>query len=62
MFRESAHSIARGDEADRRFPLILTSAKTPVYCHSQHRNLPRLRRTLPEPIVEINPATAASRE
>jgi anaerobic selenocysteine-containing dehydrogenase len=62
VFREPAHSVARGDKADRRFPLVLTSAKTPVYCHSQHRNLPRLRRALPEPIVEINPTTAASRE
>jgi anaerobic selenocysteine-containing dehydrogenase len=47
--------------ADTDFPLILTSAKTPLYCHSQHRNLPRLRRTLPDPIVEMNPATAAAR-
>jgi len=62
VFREPAHSVAQGDKADRRFPLVLTSAKSPVYCHSQHRNLPRLRRALPEPIVEINPTTAASRD
>jgi len=61
VFREPAHSVAGGENADPRFPLVLTSAKTPVYCHSQHRNLPRLRRALPEPIVEINPTTAASR-
>jgi hypothetical protein len=41
------------------FPLVLTSAKTPIYCHSQHRNLSRLRRVIPDPVVEINPATAA---
>jgi anaerobic selenocysteine-containing dehydrogenase len=41
------------------FPLVLTSAKTPIYCHSQHRNLPRLRRVVPDPVVELNPATAA---
>jgi anaerobic selenocysteine-containing dehydrogenase len=41
------------------FPLVLTSAKTPIYCHSQHRNLSRLRRVVPDPVVEINPATAA---
>jgi anaerobic selenocysteine-containing dehydrogenase len=56
-----AHSAARGEMADERFPLVLTSTKTPVYCHSQDRNLPRLRRALPEPIAEINPATAAAR-
>lgn len=47
--------------ADTRFPLTLTSAKSPLYCHSQHRNLPRLRRALPHPVVEMSPATAASR-
>jgi anaerobic selenocysteine-containing dehydrogenase len=45
-----------------KFPLVLTSAKTPIYCHSQHRNLPRLRRVIPDPVVEINPATAALHE
>jgi anaerobic selenocysteine-containing dehydrogenase len=43
------------------FPLVLTSAKTPIYCHSQHRNLSRLRRVIPDPVVEINPVTAALR-
>lgn len=43
------------------FPFVLTSAKTPLYCHSQHRNLPRLRGALKEPLVEMNPATAARR-
>ena len=36
--------VFRAPEAERRFPLALSSAKTPLYCHSQHRNLPRLRR------------------
>jgi anaerobic selenocysteine-containing dehydrogenase len=61
QFEEPAHSPARRGAADAGFPLILTSAKTPLYCHSQHRNLPRLRRTLPEPCVEISHATAAER-
>ncbi len=43
------------------FPLALTSAKTPLYCHSQHRNLPRLRRLAPDPIAEMSPATADAR-
>ena len=51
----------RTNDRDDHFPLLLTSAKTPLFCHSQHRNLPRLRRTLPDPIVEMSPATAASR-
>jgi anaerobic selenocysteine-containing dehydrogenase len=44
------------------FPLTLTSAKTPLYCHSQHRNLARLRRLEPDPVAEISPKTATSRE
>jgi hypothetical protein len=40
------------------FPLVLTSEKTPIYCHSQHRNLPQLRRVIPDPVLEMNPATA----
>ena len=32
------------------FPLTLTAAKTPLYCHSQHRNLARLRRLEPDPL------------
>src|ERR1700731_1625538 len=41
---------------------VLTLAKTPIYCHSQHRNLSRLRRVIPDPVVEMNPATAAVHE
>jgi anaerobic selenocysteine-containing dehydrogenase len=35
------------------FPMTLTSAKTPLYCHSQHRNLARLRRLEPDPGYRI---------
>jgi len=43
------------------FPLILTTAKWPQYCHSQQRGLPSLRRRMPAPLVEIHPDTAAAR-
>jgi len=43
------------------FPLTLTSAKSPLYCHSQHRNLARLRRLEPDPVAELSPGTAAAR-
>ncbi len=43
------------------FPLTLTCSKTATYCHSQNRNLPRLRRLLPDPLIELHPETAASR-
>jgi anaerobic selenocysteine-containing dehydrogenase len=47
---------------DPRFPLTLTTAKWPQYCHSQQRNQPSLRRRMPEPLVEIHPETAAARD
>ena len=43
------------------FPLTLTTAKSVQFCHSQHHNLPALRGRMPEPLVEIHPATAAAR-
>ena len=51
---------ARPDLA-ARFPLVLSSAKPHLYCHGQHRNLPKLRKRLPDPLVEIHPDTAAAR-
>jgi anaerobic selenocysteine-containing dehydrogenase len=51
----------RAPPSHPHFPLALTSAKTPLYCHSQHRNLPRLRRLAPDPIAEMSPATAYAR-
>lgn len=44
-----------------RFPLILTCAKHTLFCESQHRNLPGLRRQALEPEVELHPSAAAER-
>jgi anaerobic selenocysteine-containing dehydrogenase len=52
--------VSRPDLAEH-YPLVLTSAKTPQYCHSQHRNLPSLRKLLRDPQVEMHPETAAAR-
>jgi anaerobic selenocysteine-containing dehydrogenase len=52
--------LARPD-LTARFPLILTGAKLPNYCLSQHRALPSLRRLAPEPDVELHPEAAAAR-
>jgi len=46
-------------ETDEEYPLVMTNAKIAAFCHSAHRNIRRLRRGVPEPIVELNPATAA---
>jgi len=44
-----------------RFPLILTCAKHTLFCESQHRALPSLRRRARDPEVEVHPAAAAER-
>jgi anaerobic selenocysteine-containing dehydrogenase len=49
--------VARPDLA-ARFPLILTSAKSSVYCQTQHHALPSLRRRAPDPEVALHPSAA----
>ena len=44
--------------ASKDYPLRLTSAKSPHFCHSQHHALPSLRRRMPEPLVELHPEAA----
>ena len=56
----AASPVSRPDLA-ARYPLVLTSAKVVQFCHSQHRNLPQLRRHSPDPVVELNPAAAGPR-
>jgi anaerobic selenocysteine-containing dehydrogenase len=41
------------------YPLVLTAFRSINYCDQQHRNIPRLRRGVPDPVVELNPETAA---
>jgi anaerobic selenocysteine-containing dehydrogenase len=44
-----------------RYPLILTCGKNTLFCESQHRALPSLRRQAMDPEVELHPAAAAER-
>jgi len=48
-------------ELAKRYPLILTCAKNTLFCESQHRALPSLRRQAMDPEVELHPAAAAER-
>jgi anaerobic selenocysteine-containing dehydrogenase len=43
------------------YPLILTCAKNTLYCESQHRSLPGLRKKAMDPEVELHPQAAAAR-
>jgi len=52
--------VARPDLA-AYFPLILTCAKPSLFCQTQHRALPGLRKRALDPEIELNPATASAR-
>jgi len=45
-----------------RFPLILTCTKDTLFCESQHRGLPSLRRRAFDPQVDMHPEAAAARQ
>jgi len=47
-------------QADR-YPLALTCAKPRLFCQTQHRALPSLRRRAMDPEVMLHPETAARR-
>jgi anaerobic selenocysteine-containing dehydrogenase len=52
--------VARPDLA-ARFPLVLTCAKPTLFCQTQHRALPSLRKRALHPEIELHPETAAAR-
>jgi anaerobic selenocysteine-containing dehydrogenase len=41
-----------------QYPLTLTFFRLIQFCDEHHRNIPRLRRSVPEPVLEIHPETA----
>jgi anaerobic selenocysteine-containing dehydrogenase len=51
---------SRPDLADR-YPLVLSCAKSLFFCETQHRQVPALRRSAPDPQLEMHPAAAAAR-
>jgi anaerobic selenocysteine-containing dehydrogenase len=52
--------VARPDLVGR-FPLILTSAKSSLFCQTQHHALPSLRKRALHPEVELHPTAAQAR-
>ncbi len=46
------------DHSNEQYPLTLTFFRDIHFCDEQHRNIPRLRRAVPEPLLEIHPSTA----
>ncbi len=52
--------VARPD-LTARFPLVLTNAKPTLFCQSQHRALPSLRKRALYPEVQLHPEAAQAR-
>jgi anaerobic selenocysteine-containing dehydrogenase len=51
---------SRPDLADR-YPLVLSCAKSLFFCETQHRQVAGLRKSAPDPLVELHPSTAEAR-
>jgi thiosulfate reductase/polysulfide reductase chain A len=59
-YEEPPESPISTPEVAKDFPLVLTTgARIPFFFNSEHRQLKRLRRAHPDPLVEIHPQTAA---
>jgi thiosulfate reductase / polysulfide reductase chain A len=59
-YEEPPESPISTPEVAKDFPLVLTTgARIPYFFNSEHRQLKRLRRAHPDPLVEIHPDTAA---
>ncbi|MCL6638262.1 MAG: molybdopterin-dependent oxidoreductase [Firmicutes bacterium] len=60
VYLEPGQSPVNTPELYRRYPLILISGeRAQEYTHTQQRMVPVLRNSNPEPLAEMNPATAA---
>lgn len=58
-YREPTESPVSTPDLAKKYPLILiTGARKLEYIHTQLRQLPELRAIVPEPLADINPATA----
>ncbi len=58
---EPAVGPASRPDLAEKFPLVLSSSKNPLFCNSQHRGVPSLRKRNPDPTIELHPECAAER-
>ena len=59
VYNEPKESILSRQDLAKDYPLtLITGGRQPMYLHSQHRNIPSLRKLNPEPYLEIHPDTA----
>jgi anaerobic selenocysteine-containing dehydrogenase len=58
-YQEPAESEIATPEVFKKYPLVMvTGRRSPVFFHSEHRNIPWLRECDPWPDVEIHPSVA----
>jgi anaerobic selenocysteine-containing dehydrogenase len=63
VYKEPIESPLSRPDLMKLFPLVLTSgARSLAFTHSQYRNIPQLRRIMPEPLMQINPEDANPRD
>ncbi len=58
VLQEPAQRHSSRPEVAQEYPLALTFHRVVQFCDQQHRNIPRLRRQVPDPFLEIHPDTA----
>lgn len=53
--------VSPDPDTAQQYPMILTTGSKPMYFfHSEHRQIPSLRKRNPDPLLEIHPDTAGS--
>jgi anaerobic selenocysteine-containing dehydrogenase len=60
-FEEPLVSPRSRTDLAERYPLVLSCAKSLFYCETQHRQVAALRKSAPDPQLELHPSTAADR-
>ena len=59
-FEEPLTSPRSRPDLAERYPLVLSCAKSLFFCETQHRQVASLRKSQPDPLVELHPTTAAA--
>jgi anaerobic selenocysteine-containing dehydrogenase len=60
-FEEPLISQRSRPDLAERYPLVLSCAKSLFFCETQHRQVAALRKSSPDPLVELHPSAAESR-
>ncbi|MBT3362083.1 MAG: molybdopterin-dependent oxidoreductase [Chloroflexi bacterium] len=62
VYKEPPESPVSQPDVAKDYPLVLTTgARVLAYTHSQFRNIDRLRKLAPDPLIDINPDDAGPR-